>query len=123
MTVISSSDTDVKQTFEELHWQDHVCLVYDDAKEWAQNLVRFLKAGLARNHKSLCLMPAGMFSDASPLAQDDILLLQKAIKDGLLVHWHDPDILRQILAEGACPGRLPPWAPLLKIPGAVLSAI
>ncbi|ABA89600.1 sensor histidine kinase, PAS, PAS and PAS domain-containing [Syntrophotalea carbinolica DSM 2380] len=108
MTVISSSDNDFKQVFEDLHWQDHVCLVYDDAKEWGRNLVRFVKAGLDRNHKSLCLMPSGMFSDASLLAQDEALLLQQAIKDGLLVHWHDFETLQQILEEGRLPGMFVP---------------
>jgi PAS domain S-box-containing protein len=99
MTEFPVFDCGGEHTFEDLSWQDHVCLVYDDISEWIQALSRFLKVGLRNGEQCICLSPAGVFSSSTYLSRNDVLLFQRALKDGRLIHWDDAGALERLLTE------------------------
>jgi PAS domain S-box-containing protein len=95
MITLSAAGNEDKQQLEDLQWPEHVCLVYDEAKDWACAVSRFLKAGLCRDEKCFCLLPDGFFSGGAPQLEVDGPFFRQAIAEGRLVQWHDAGAFSQ----------------------------
>lgn len=104
MVTLFASGNEDKRQLEDLRCPEHVCLVYEEAKDWASAVVRYIKTGLSRNEKCLCLLPAGFFSGGAWGLAEEGLWFQRAIEAGCLVHWHDAGVFSQsITTAGGFP--------------------
>lgn len=99
METFFATGNEVKHQLEDMRWPEHVCFVYDEANDWVNAVLRFLKAGLYRAETCFYLLPDDFFPDWAIISAADGVLFKRAIEDGTLVSLQNNEALREPMTK------------------------